>query len=83
MKRMRCLFILVFLKILIYKNLKIELNINSSLSQIVAVLEDVDFYTQWIYSCNSSQYVKHVKLGEFYYYVEMDLPWPLNNRDIV
>lgn len=65
------------------KELKIELDVDASLSQLVKILEDVDFYPNWIYSCSSSYVVEEVEKGDFYYYVEMDFPWPLSNRDLV
>lgn len=65
------------------KELKIELDIAASLSQLVAILNDVDFYTDWVYNCTTSNVIENVDTGEFYYYIEMELPWPLSNRDLV
>lgn len=66
-----------------FKELKINLIINAPLSSIVAVLDNVSAYPDWIYSCTESYFVKEKKEGHSIYYILLDLPWPLSDRDIV
>ena len=67
----------------VFKELKITVNVPTSLSKIVAVLDDASIYTSWIYSCSKSYTIKQKEKGNFYYYVKLDFPWPLSDRDMV
>ena len=66
-----------------YKELKIKLNVEAPLSSVIAVLDNVDNYTDWIYSCTEAFFVKKKVDGKSKYYVQMDFPWPLSDRDMV
>jgi hypothetical protein len=65
------------------KGLRVECTFNASLSQIVALLLDVEAATQWVSHTKSAYLVKKVSPSELYYYSEVSLPWPLDNRDFV
>jgi len=65
------------------KALKVECVMNASLSAIVALLLDVPGSTQWVSHTKSCVLLKQVSAAELYYYSEVSLPWPLENRDFV
>lgn len=65
------------------KALKVECELEASLSQLVAVLLDVKESEKWLYHTSSIYIVKQVSQSEFYYYSKVELPWPLSNRDFI
>ena len=62
---------------------KIESVFSVSLSQFVAVIQDVRSYDNWIYNSKSTRIIKQVSPAEVYYYSEVIFPWPTTNRDFV
>ena len=65
------------------KALKVEVILNSSLSAVVSLLLDVPAAKAWVYHTKSCVLLKSVSSSELYYYSEVSLPWPLENRDFV
>lgn len=65
------------------KALKVECDYNATLSQLIAVLLDVKTCTEWVYSTKSCTLLKRVSPSELYYYSEINIPWPAQNRDFV
>lgn len=65
------------------KALKIETVLNASATQLVAVIMDVEKGKEWVYSTKSCVLVKQVSPSELYYYSEVVLPWPAQNRDFI
>ena len=65
------------------KALRIECNFQSTLSQIVSALLDLKIRPQWIYHTKSIRLVKQVSPSELFYYSEISIPWPVQNRDFV
>ena len=65
------------------KAIKVECNIKASATQLVAALLDIKNSPKWIYHTKSASLVKQVSPSELYYYSEVDLPWPVENRDFV
>ena len=65
------------------KALKIETTLNASPSQLVAVLLDIDREKEWVYNTKSCVVVKKVSASDLYYYSEVTLPWPAQNRDFI
>lgn len=66
-----------------FKAIKVELTLDATLSQLVALLLDVNAGVEWVYATKSSILLKQVSPSELYYYSEVRLPWPLSNRDFV
>lgn len=66
-----------------FKAIKVECEVNSSLSQLVAVLLDVNTAPEWVYSTKSCVLLKQVSPAELYYYSEVTIPWPASNRDFI
>jgi hypothetical protein len=65
------------------KSIKVEAEFISSPAQLVALLMDVNTAAEWLYHVKSSALVKQVSPSELYYYSEVNLPWPAQNRDYV
>jgi len=65
------------------KALKVECVVNATLSSMVTILMDVPGTVKWVYHTKSCILLKRVSPAELYYYSEVSLPWPLENRDFV
>jgi len=65
------------------KELKVECTLQASLTQVVAVLLDVNATGEWVYETKSATLLKKVSPSELYYYSEVNVPWPASNRDFV
>lgn len=63
--------------------IKVETSFPASLSQMVAVILDINTSIQWVYSTKSCTLLRQVSPSELYYYSEIDFPWPASNRDFV
>jgi len=66
-----------------FKSVKVTCTIPGTLSQLTALLLDVSAHERWVYNTKSSHLVKQVNQNKQIYYSEIDLPWPLANREIV
>jgi hypothetical protein len=66
-----------------FKAIKVELQLQTSLSRLVAVLLDVNTATEWVYATKSATLLKQVSPSDLIYYSEIRLPWPLSNRDFI
>jgi len=65
------------------KALKVETTLNASASEVVNVLMDIDLEKEWVYNTRICTVVKRVSPSDLYYYSEVTLPWPAQNRDFV
>lgn len=65
------------------KELKIEFEIESSLNSLVSILNDPEYYTDWIYGTLEARIVKEESPQVIYYYSKSDFPWPLSDRDLI
>jgi len=65
------------------KAIKVECEMEASASQLVAVLLDVNTSADWVYHTRNCSLIKQVSPSELYYYSEVTLPWPAENRDFV
>jgi START domain len=66
-----------------FKAIRVDLDLQASLSQVVALLMDVNAGADWIYATKSSVLLKQVSPNELVYYSEVKLPWPISNRDFI
>jgi hypothetical protein len=66
-----------------FKAIKVELSLDATLSQLVAVVLDVNTGVDWVYATKSSVLLKKVSAAEVIYYSEVKLPWPVHNRDFI
>ncbi len=65
------------------KELKIVTEMQTSLSSIIALFDDVNAYTSWVYSTDEAKITQTIAPNHIYYYSISDFPWPLNNRDVI
>jgi hypothetical protein len=65
------------------KAIKVTCNLAAKPSALVALLLDVESAPEWIYHTKSSKLIKQVSPSELYYYSEVAVPWPVENRDFV
>jgi ribosome-associated toxin RatA of RatAB toxin-antitoxin module len=63
--------------------MKAEAVVETSLSNLVAIISDVDYYPNWMYRCSESRIIDKISETEFYYYLVTTVPWPVSNRDMV
>src|ERR1700720_1675979 len=66
-----------------FNAVKIECTLAATLTQLVAVILDVNTGDQWVYNTKSSVLLKQVSPSELYYYSEVNVPWPVSNRDFI
>jgi len=66
-----------------FKAIKVECELNSTLSQLVKVLLDIKTCPEWVDHTKSCTLIKQVSPSELYYYSEINIPWPAQNRDFV
>ena len=65
------------------KAIQIRSVINASLSQLVAVILDIDATAEWAPGTKSAVILQRPGPAELYYYSEVRFPWPASNRDFV
>lgn len=66
-----------------FKELKSVVTLQTSLSSIVALLNDWDSYPQWVYRCGKSTTLKNISETELIHYQTVLAPWPVDNRDFI
>lgn len=66
-----------------FKELKSVCHVKTSLSGIVALLNDWDSYPQWVYRCGKSATLKKISETELIHYQTVVAPWPVDSRDFV
>jgi len=66
-----------------FKAIKVDCELNTTLTKLTAVVLDANAGTEWVYSTKSSILLKQVSPSELYYYSEVKLPWPFSNRDFI
>jgi len=65
------------------KAIKVECSLAVRPSQLVAAIMDIEHSSQWVYHTKQSRVIKQVSPSELYYYAEVNVPWPAENRDYV
>lgn len=65
-----------------FNELKVVFQVKTSLSSIVALLNDVESYPKWIYHCEDSKILKKDSDKHLIRYQKTVAPWPVDNRDI-
>ena len=65
------------------KPIKVECTFNTTTAQLTAVLLDIKNYPNWVYHTKTANVIKQVSPNDLYYYSEVALPWPAQNRDFV
>ncbi|MFT3935166.1 MAG: START domain-containing protein [Chitinophagaceae bacterium] len=65
------------------KAVKTVCTINTSLSVLTAVLLDIKNTPDWVYATKSINVLKQISPSELIYYSEIQIPWPVSNRDFI
>ncbi|HZX57759.1 MAG TPA: START domain-containing protein [Mucilaginibacter sp.] len=65
------------------KALKVECELNATLSQIVAAVMDIKHSKSWVYRTASAYVIKQASPSDLYYYTLVKMPWPVTNRDYI
>jgi len=65
------------------KAIKVECSLNVRASQLVKVIMDIEHSGEWVYHSKNAYVVKQVSPSELYYYSEVSVPWPAQNRDYI
>ncbi len=63
--------------------LKVLTDVKGSLSSIVTILSEKANYPQWVYGCGSAEILEKVSELETYHYQTTEMPWPVQNRDLI
>ncbi len=66
-----------------YKELKAVFQLKTSLSSIIALLNDVESYPKWVYRCGTSKVLKKDSDKHLIRHQTIVAPWPVDNRDVV
>lgn len=65
------------------KAIKVECTVEATLSQLTAVLLDFPASSEWIYATKFCRVQKNISASEMIYHSEIDVPWPVSNRDFI
>lgn len=57
--------------------------VNAPMAQIAALLEDIEQHKDFVYGVKKGSLIKKINSVETVVYSEIEMPWPLENRDIV
>lgn len=66
-----------------FKAVKTVCIIDASLTKLTAVLLDINSSKDWVYATKSCTVIKQASPSELFYYSEVNIPWPVNNRDFI
>jgi hypothetical protein len=66
-----------------FKEYKGIMTLKASVSSLVALIDDISAYPQWIDTCIQGKRLKRVSPTESYNYTVNEAPWPISNRDAV
>ncbi len=64
-------------------DLKLLTDVQSNVPDIKDVLQKVEMFPNWIYKVKEAKILKQVSENEVYYYILLDFPWPLQDRDMI
>ena len=63
--------------------IKVECEFDGRVSQLVAVLLDVNKHYEWVYKASKSQLLQKNSNTDLFFYTEIQAPWPFQNRDLI
>lgn len=65
------------------KAVKAVCTINTSLTSLTAVLLDINGTYDWVYATKKITLLKQISGTDLIYYSEIEIPWPIVNRDFI
>lgn len=66
-----------------FKEVRVETIIHAPIDSVVAFVTNIDNYKNWMFKCQDSKMLKSYQADDYIYYVEIDMPYPTTNRDVV
>lgn len=66
-----------------FKEIKVEGRIKSRVSAIVRALEDIEYQKEWVLRTMDAYEIEKVGVGQYYYYLSTDMPFPVQDRDLI
>lgn len=66
-----------------FKEVKIQGKIKCTMSEIVAVLEDIDAQKDWVMRTLDVDLLETRTPGDFSYYIRTDMPFPVKDRELI
>jgi hypothetical protein len=66
-----------------FNEVKVECLINGTISELIAVIFDIENHVNWVYNTKSAYIIKRISDSELYFYTEISSPWPFRNRDAI
>jgi hypothetical protein len=66
-----------------FKSIRAVFTVNATLSQLAAMVWNVNRYDQWQYNTIHPKILKAINEKEMIYYAEIVAPWPVSNRDMI
>ena len=65
------------------KELRVVCEFDATKAQLIATLQDIDHYKDWVYSSKKSEILKTPSPQKTIYYSQSHLPWPIKDRDLI
>ena len=66
------------------KEVKLIMNVDAGIHDLNAVLNEAERQPEWVFRCNEGRDLGgDINAGGWYYYSRIDMPWPLEDRDVV
>jgi hypothetical protein len=66
-----------------FNEVKVECIIDGTISELIAVIFDIDNHVHWVYNTKSAYIINRISDSELYFYTEITSPWPFRNRDAI
>lgn len=66
-----------------FRAIKTVCTIEATPAVLTAVLLDINSSAEWVYATKKAILLKQTSPDELFYYSEIDVPWPVNNRDFI
>ena len=65
------------------KEFRAESTVESTLSSVVAVMTDINSIPDWVEEAESSKLLDQLNERDLFYYLEIEVPFPFDNRDMI
>lgn len=63
-----------------FHELKVECELDGRISQLAAVILDVNNNYRWVYKTKKSKLLETQSATNLFFYTEIECPWPFENR---
>ncbi len=65
-----------------FKEIRIICTVKTTMEHLLDILGDVSMYTDWVYKCDSASIIERGDESQLSYYITLDFPFPMANRDL-